>query len=285
MIRFSCIYCGKLIVAEDAKATKLGKCPACSHIVRVPRKRAGGDPEGRSAMARRLNRMSDQEVADTLLADRPGEDGTAKIARWVAEPFLPKYDDLTLFTLSAALLLLLLIYHYSPTELERKLNVEWIDKIGSRALGNLIILIGIAGIGMVASFFGVFFKRDKGEFLKFAMLCFAVLVTSATGIYAGYIAIKTSQSWLMMIFPAWNIINGVILLLLFRSDLMDIDCITDEHANLWQVILTMVCISIIMAICHFGFHLHWTITYSICVCYTMTLNQTLTDLLGKHTVP
>jgi hypothetical protein len=48
------------------------------------------------------------------------------------------------------------------------------------------------------------------------------------------------------------------------------------------VVLTILSISILLAVCHFRFHLHWTITYSICVCYTMSLNHILANLLGKR---
>jgi hypothetical protein len=297
MIRFACIYCGKHVTAEDAWAGKLGKCPACFHIVRVPRKlvspsanAAGGGRDKKAALAQQWSHVSNREIADTLLADRSGAEGAAaegaaKVMRWAAEPFLPKYDDLTLFVLSAALLLLLLIHHHDAAEWVQKLNTEGIGKRGSRGLGNVVILIGFAGVGMVASFFGVFFKRDKPEGLKGLMLWFAVFITSATGIYAACIALQTSQGWWTMIFPAWNIIDGVILLVLFRFGLVGPDCVTDEHASLWQVLLSMACIALIMAVCHFGFRLHATVTYSICVCYTMTLNQLVARLLVKHRNP
>src|SRR5512138_2724795 len=123
MIRFACVYCGKHVTAEDARAGKLGKCPACSHIVRVPRKpvppsvpAAGSGPDNKAALARQWDHVSDRDIANALLADRPGAEEATKVARWAAEPFLPKYDDLTLFVLSATLLLLLVIHYDDAAE-------------------------------------------------------------------------------------------------------------------------------------------------------------------------
>jgi hypothetical protein len=243
------------------------------------------EPEDQSPVPAQWERMSNREIAKRLLSRRRTlKDKENSATQRSLSPFLPKYDDLTLFTLSATFLLLFLIHRNAPTEWELKFDDEWIVNVGLSTLRPLGGLMALAGVGMVASLFSVFFKRDKPLFLKYMMLCFAVLVTTGTGIYAGYITLKTTHGWLM-IFPAWNILTSAVLLLMFRAGLVGADCITDEHASLWQVILSIICISILVAICHFGFNLHWTITYSICVCYTMSLNHTLTDLLGRQRAP
>ena len=84
----------------------------------------------------------------------------------------------------------------------------------------------------------------------------------------------------MMIFPAWNIINGGLLLLCFHTGLLDPDCILDRAAKFFQVALTVICVGILLAVCQYGFKLHWAITYSVCVGYTMSLHHGLTDIFG-----
>lgn len=70
-----------------------------------------------------------------------------------------------------------------------------------------------AGFGMVCSLVNVFLQREKPHFEKRAMLWFAVLATGGTGLYAGWLMLDRTPGWLM-IFPAWNILNGALLLLL-----------------------------------------------------------------------
>ncbi len=289
MIRFACIYCGNEIAVEDGAARRQVKCRACSHTVRVPARHATKPTEttsdetpGEHLAPLQLQRMSNKDIARFLLSKRrPAADRSEEAKRLAAAPFLPKYDDLTLFTLSATLLFFLLLLRHSPTAWTVSIDDERILTVGLSAFHPLGGLIAFGVVGMVASFFGVFFKWDKPVLLKYAMVSFAVLISAGTGLWAGYITIKAAHEWWTMIFPAWNILNSAALLLMFRAGLIGADCVTDEHAGLWQVLLTLVCISILVAIFHYGYRLHWTITYSICVCYTMTLNQTITDLLGK----
>ncbi len=240
MIRFACVYCGEVMTAADARVGTLTQCPACSRAVRVLRQRK-------------------PVPASPTREERERESARRKAVRPAA--FLPKYDDLTLFALSATLLLLLWLHRGDLTGGELRRNAPQIAKIPPRVLGHLIVLAGIAGIGMVASFVGVFFRREKPECLKGPMLWFAVFITLGTGLYAGYIALKTAPNWLVMIFPAWNLITGVVLLVMFWCDRIDTDHISDEHADLRQIVLTVICIALIVTICHSLLHCHWAITY------------------------
>ena len=205
-------------------------------------------------------------------------------AKRILAPLVPQYDDLTIFALSAAFLLLHLIGPGITVDLVR-------DYMGALLEGTVVLpaakvgtLSVLAGIGMVASIVGVFFDWQKPLSVKFFMLSFAVFATGGIGIYAGLVTLRTARGWLM-VFPAWNIINGVILLIMFGGNIMDADCIVDRKPSLSQIVITLVSISLLLAICRYGLKLHWAIAYSICVCYTMSLNHTLQDLFGNRSEP
>jgi hypothetical protein len=52
--------------------------------------------------------------------------------------------------------------------------------------------------------------------------------------------------------------------------------------TLEQVVLTLISVALVLGLCHYVFHLHWAIAYSICVGYTMSINNALRDILGRR---
>ena len=294
MIRFSCTYCGRKIRAKDPAGGKHASCPACGHALLVPGRVAASEnassTEAASASQERAERWegkSNKEIARLLLRRRPvtkkiarlllrrdpvtEEERTRAATRAALSPLLPRYDDLTLFALSATLLLLLVINPEIKTDLPRVMVLSHDGRIG--------ILLGLAAAGMVFSLFGIFFRCPKPEFVKWPMLIFAVFVTAGTGAYAGYVTLKSAHGWLM-VFPAWNTLNAALLLLLFRAGLLGADCVVDRAARFSQVVVTVIAISILLAVCQYLFHLHWAITYSVCVGYTMSLHHAIADVFG-----
>jgi DNA-directed RNA polymerase subunit RPC12/RpoP len=294
VIHFTCAYCGRKIRARDTQACRKAKCPACGHTVRVPRKQAPpvtaeaqGQPENaQTDREEQWEGKSDKEIAKLLLGKTlMPEERVQSAAQRVLAPLVPQYDDLTIFALSAAFLLLYLI---GPG-----ITVDLFQDYMNRQLEGTVVLrparIGmlsvLAGVGMIASLVGVFFDWQKPRPVKLLMLSFAVLATGGIGIYAGLVTLRTTRGWLMMVFPLWNVINGAILLLMFGGSIMDAECVVDRRPRPSQIVVTLISISLLLAICRYAFNLHWAITYSICVCYTMSLNHTLQDLFGGHSEP
>ncbi|UCD49913.1 MAG: hypothetical protein JSW27_20580 [Phycisphaerales bacterium] len=281
MIHFSCMYCGRKI---RAKATLIGRkapCPACGHRLLIPKPSAPCEettaPDAPAAIPNQAHLWegkSNKEIAKLLLRDRPlmPEQQERAAVKQAISPLLPRYDELTLFALSVTFLLLLAI------------NPEMQRALPRVALflrdGRISLLVGVAAVGMVFSLFGIFFPFPKPELVKWPMLTFAVVVTGGTGLYTGYITFTTTRGWLI-VFPAWNIINGVLLLALFSQGLLDPNCILDRRAKFWQVVLTLVCVGVLLAVCEYAFELHWAITYSVCVGYTMSLHHGITDIFGS----
>ena len=280
MIRFACMYCGRKIRAKDKLACKQARCPACGHRLRIPKApTAEAEPAkvAEPAVAQKDTPLwkgrSNKEIANLLLKGQAftPEQRQRAAAKDAMSPWLPRYDELTLFALSLTFLLLLAINPNIKTDLPKAmLHVH--D-------GRIQIMLAVAAIGMAFSLFGIFVRCPKPNLVKWPMLVFAVVVTAGTGIYAGYVTLKTARGWLM-VFPAWNIINGALLLLLFRAGLLDADCILDRAAKFSQVGLTVLCVGVLLAVCQYAFKLHWAITYSVCIGYTMSLHHGIADVLG-----
>ncbi len=290
MIHFSCMYCGRKLWAKDRLVGSRIRCPACGHKIRIrpaeaPAEGGRAARHGRrdtSAAKEDWREMSDGEIARRLHGAR-GSSGhpldRRRVARQALSPWLPHYDSLTLFALSSAFILLLLFGAFKMP------GPQWdgANPALSRVLWSLAgpfgLLIPLAGLGMLLSLVGIFYTKPKPDTVKWLMLCFAVVVTGGTGLYAGYIVLRTTRGWLM-VFPAWNILNAAVPLLLFRAGLLDTELILDTTARLWQVIVTMVVTTALLVVCLYYFRLHWAITYSICVGYTMSLNHAITDVFG-----
>jgi hypothetical protein len=158
---------------------------------------------------------------------------------------------------------------------------EDIKIIISFKYGNILtIAFFICLIGMVMSLFNIFFERVKYDFEKWLLLAFAVFVSGGTGFYAGRIMLQSSRGW-QLIFPIWNIFNSIALLWLFRFRVIDIQCVTDEKPKISLVIMSMISVIILLCLCNYTFRLHWAISYSICICYTLSLLRAVHDVFGK----
>jgi uncharacterized membrane protein YhfC len=108
------------------------------------------------------------------------------------------------------------------------------------------------------------------------MLFFAVLANACSGIIGGIYLLKNDnvRNWLI-IFPLWNIINGVLLLAMFRMKIIDTECIIDRDATATQVIIGLIAVLVLLIFCNYVFKLHWSITFSICIIYTTSFDKAL----------
>lgn len=276
MIEFSCMYCGNNVWAEESTAYRRVKCPACGHSIAVHNRKIGSalscaTDSSTNAPDKDWEDMSDEQIAEKLLSPTLSAGESDKYAaKMLLSPLLPQYDDLKLFSLSLAFVLLVLI----DGELRQVVTKAFFAELGPR----ITVLFLFAGFGMVCSLVNIFLQRQKSEFEKRAMLLFAILVTGGTGIYTGWLMLGQSRGWLL-IFPAWNILNGVLLLVLTRAGVIDTECIISKKAAFGQIVVTAVAIPILLTSCLYLFELHWAATFSITTVYTMNLHGALSRLL------
>lgn len=278
MIEIPCIYCGNTVRTDESAVLRHVKCHACGHS--IPVKSHKPDHARQAAQDSQTHTpdtgkdwadISDEEIAaQLLLKTLSKEDSDRQSAKLLLSPLLPKYDDLKLFAMSLAFLLLAL----TDAELRQLVTKAFSWTFGPR----ITVLFLFACFGMVCSLVNIFLQKKKSEIEKWAMLLFAILVTSGTGIYTGWLMLKQSHGWLI-IFPALNILNGGLLLLLTRTGIIDTECIISKKTAFGQIVITAVAVPILITTCLYLFELHWAVTFSITTVYTMNLHNTLCNFL------
>jgi hypothetical protein len=184
----------------------------------------------------------------------------------------PRYDEVTLFSMSVTFILLLLISKTMRMDLYKLM----FHKFDIRIVLFVIIFLG----GIAFSIFHAFSTREKHFEEKAAMLLFAVFVSAGTGIGAGVHMLQTATGWLIL-FPIWNVTYGALLLLMFRFRAIDVTSVSDRDASRGQVMVGLVAVLIILICCQFWFRLHWAITFSICIAYTTSLDKAVRSVFGR----
>jgi len=276
VIRFKCIYCGHRILACDGGHGKKGKCPNCQHMLVVPyatkgRPAVSSDYEPIPDRPRSRISAGDKDLRFGSISGFGGQEDAAELYREKAGWLIPSYDELSLFLMAVTLVLLYVVN--VPTR-------EDIYKLITKSHDVRVYMMAVIFLGgMCLSIYHVFTAREKTSFEKMLMLFFAVVANAITGIIAGVFVIKqaSTHDWLL-VFPVWNIINGVLLLLMLRFKIIDEECISDRRATFIQVILGLLAVSVVLILCNYVFKLYWAITFSICIIYTTSFDRALQNV-------
>jgi hypothetical protein len=192
----------------------------------------------------------------------------AELIKEKAGWFIPVYDELSLFLTAATLILLYLVNTAMRVQIH-----NWISEYSN----PWVYIIGAIFLcGLYLSFYHVFTTKEKTEVEKWGMLIFAVTTNAVTAIVAGLYVLKSDsvQNW-QIIFPIWNIINGILLILMLRLKIIDQECISDRDASATEVIIALTAVFIIFIFCNFIFKLYWAITFSICIIYAASFDKAL----------
>ena len=263
MVRFKCIYCGQRILTREDTVGKKGKCPKCKHELVVPK-----STKGRPAIS--LNKEPIPERPKPRLG--PGEQEDVLIA-FYKESFgflVPTYDKLSLFLMVVTLILLYLT--------NKKMIIEDVIGLVRRPSDDPVDIIRLMYLAYVPlCLFIIFLSSKRTDFKKGLMVLFVLTVNAFTGIMAGIYMMKGTAGWLL-VFPIWNIINGVLLLLMLRFNVIDEECISDRKATLVQIILGLIAVLVIFILCNYVFKLYWAITFSICIVYTTSFDRALQNV-------
>jgi len=199
---------------------------------------------------------------------------TAELIREKAGWFIPVYDELALFLTAVTLILLYVVNSAMREQIHNWLashNYVWVYIMGAIFL-----------CGLVLSVYHVFTAREKTDWEKWGMLIFAVLANATTGIVAGLYVLKsdTARNWLL-IFPVWNIINGVLLLLMLRLRIIDEECVSDRDASAGEVIFGLIAVLVLFIFCNYVFKQHWALTFSICTIYATSFDKALQSVFPR----
>jgi hypothetical protein len=270
MMRFKCIYCGHRLAVKDECVGKKGHCPKCSHLLVIPY-----STENRPAINADVsdNAMKESEAAFMLEAATDEMNPLIYIEKpgWL----IPTYDEISLFLMSITLIAIARVNPVMTEELWKLLRMDLGD-----VSGYIIIFFVISLAGMVFSLYNVFTKGEMADWQKKAMLVFAVFANASTSIMAGYHLIKFRQATgLLIIFPIWNIINAVLLLLFLRLEILDESCIVKRQVSLLRVLLGLAGTIIIVMLCNYAFNMYWAVTFSICIVYTASFDRAIQNTL------
>jgi hypothetical protein len=274
-------------LAPDEGAGKKGKCPKCNHLLVVP-----VTTKGRPAISPNKEPMPEHtkpyvpawEKNVSIWSTDPrtwSDESQEALIKLFKESFgflIPTYDKLSLFLTAITLLLLLITNHHWVHPAKEK---DWIDFFMSRHIDYRII-ISFAPIIFV---FIVGFLWQAVASPKTALLLFAVLTNAVVGFISGRYIIKNSDihNW-QLIFPVWNIINSMLLILMLRFKIIDEECISDRKATPLQIILGLIAVLVIFILCNYVFKLYWAITFSICIVYTTSFDRALQNVFpGLYT--
>jgi hypothetical protein len=114
------------------------------------------------------------------------------------------------------------------------------------------------------------------------MLFSAVIINAAGGIAAGMYFLEYPPHGLLILFPLWNIINGFLLLLMYRFDFMDDAIIVDDNAGPFEVVAGLCVVLMTFAIGTFVFELYWAVVFSMCMAYATNINALVKDLVSAN---
>lgn len=270
MIRFKCIYCGQRILTPETSEGKTGLCPNCGHDIRVlnPLKK-----QSIVSMDVSLREKKSKAEIDFLEAMDSSVD-TTELIKERAEWFIPVYDELALFLAAVTLILLYVVNSAMREQLH-----DWFlshDYIWIYIVGAIVLC------GLCLSVYHVFTTREKTDPEKWGMLIFAVLANAVSAIVAGLYVLTsdTTRNWLL-IFPVWNIINGVLLILMLRLRIIDEQCISDRNASSGEVMFGLIAVLVLFVFCNYVFGQHWAITYSICTIYATSFDKALQSVFPR----
>jgi len=151
----------------------------------------------------------------------------------------------------------------------------------------IFMLLLLFTAGLVLSLYHVFTQRERTIIEKHIMLFFAVLTNAVSGIYASVhiLSKSTDAHCIFILLPIWNIINCLILLVSYRVGIISADNISDENIRGFEAFLGFIITVAIFAACQFVFHLHWAITFSICVIYATSFGEALHSMFHPQRQP
>lgn len=271
MIRFKCIYCGQRILVQEDGHGKKGRCPKCKHLLVVPQ-----TTKDRPAISTDIPEKLQQAreavaLLDVATAGPQSQDDLAEL--WGEKPgwLIPTYDELSLFLMAATLILL-----YATNAPMREQIYYLMTKVHD---GRVFVIAVLFLCGLCLSIYHIFTTREKTDFEKSVMLIFAVLANAGTGIVSGWYVIKNDavHNW-WIVFPIWNIVNSVLLLLMLRIRIINEKCISDRDTTMFRVVIGLASVLIIFVFCNSVFHLYWGITFSVCIVYATSFDRALQNV-------
>jgi hypothetical protein len=261
-------------LAPDDGVDKKGKCPKCNHLLVVP-----WTTKGRPAISPNEESIPERPKPYIPEWDKGHlwpvpADELIELCKESFGFLIPTYDELSLFLMSVTMI----VFYLANSRMRNQIDTFFVKAAEINAWILFVpLVLFLATLGLCI--YHVFTTREKTVFEKKVMVGFAVLTNLVTGTIAAVYTLTNAvaSDWLL-VFPIWNIINGVLMLLMVSLGIIDEECISDRDANATEVVIGMVAVLIIFALCNYVFKLHWAITFSICIIYTTSFDRALQNV-------
>ena len=191
----------------------------------------------------------------------------------------PDFDETALFSISY--ILLLIFFVNNPPSTWDLSNISFHIEGFESYVFIIFFMIFILGMGLCI--YHAFSNRKKTEVEKHLMLVFAAFTCAFSGIWGATYMLLNSSGWIT-IFPIWNLITSYILLGAPKAQTLGENFISDENVSLIEVVLSTIFVSSIFFICYIYFKLNWAATFSICIVWATTFNNTINSLLLRKEI-
>lgn len=271
------------MLAQEDGCGKKGKCPKCNHLVVVP-----WTTKGRPAISPNKEPIPEQPKPSVPEWDKEHlwPVPTDELIELCKEDFgflIPTYDKLSLLLMAVTLILLFV------TNIEMRNCIrDFIRGFHTESYKYRLLLIFYSILICLICLFLYIYRtitsyiiasKEETDFIKKIMLVFAVLINAITGIIAGVYILRNATvfNWLL-VFPIWNIINCVLLLMMLFFNIIDEESISDRDTTAVQIILSLIAVLVIFVFCNYVLKLHWAITFSICIIYTTSFDRALQNV-------
>jgi len=270
VIKLKCDRCGQVMKVPEEYGGKKGRCPRCKEVLTVPRRRSASGPAARSGSSP-VNTPT-QAALRSEGASRPGAKAQP-VGNRVRRLLLPSYDEISMFLMSAAVVLITL---FDPSL--RKMVVGFLFSVNGIFWAGVYIAMYLCGLAL--SIYHIFSSRSKSQTETYLMLFFAVLTNGLSGIGAGIYLLSHSVVW-VAIFPMCNILSGTALMLMLWFDVIDRQCVSEREGTILQAGLGLAAMLAVFLACTYVLKLHWVLTLSICIAYASNIDKAIQSIWSR----
>jgi len=177
--------------------------------------------------------------------------------------FAPSYDEVTLFVMGAAALLLFTI--------DPVMRTHFIVDFARSLDPRLLFLPVSFAAGLLLSIFHACIDRDKSNIEREAILLFAILLHVLTALEA--FLNSSSGHARLHLFPLLNFLYAALLLALWRARIVDTSSLNEGQASRLQLGIALVVTYATLLVGHHVLQYHWTVTLSMTIALASTIGR------------
>jgi hypothetical protein len=187
---------------------------------------------------------------------------------WFRKWFAPRYDEVTLFVMSSSALLLYLWDAAFRASVSGA--IAELDMVSDLRLYFLMaLLLG----GLALSLAQGFIRHEKREFERELMLMFAIFFQVFSSFFAGFHLMNDPGYTIHWMFPLWNILSGILLMMLYRLEVIGVSAIIDTKASRVQIAICILPVAVFIFLNHNLLGLHWSLVLSMSVALAGVLSH------------